>query len=83
MNKNFLASLIGPFPMASPPVRSGFYCVSIKDSTQFEMWYWSGSEWSDSDDGLGDVKDPATASGWYGKLQPGDVNLPPDDGLGD
>ena len=41
-SKDFLNDLHGPFTMDTPPVRKGFYVVTIKDTTQFEMWYWAG-----------------------------------------
>lgn len=71
MNKRFLDSLLGPYPMNDPPVRVGFYAVELKNSGgRFEMWYWSGTAWSDSDDGLGDTLDPEKGSGWWGKFPP-------------
>lgn len=83
MQKNFRASLIGPFPMDTPPIRTGFWCVHMAGTDKMEMWFWDGTEWSDSDDGLGDLMDPARASGWYGKMAPGDISAEDiDDGLG-
>jgi hypothetical protein len=76
MDKTFLNSLLGPFPMSMPPVRGGFYAVDVGGRT--EMWHWSlpTQEWSDRDDGLGERLDPATARGWYGQRPP-----PTTDGL--
>ena len=82
-SKDFLNDLHGPFTMDTPPVRKGFYVVTIKDTTQFEMWYWDGRAWMDSDDGLGDTRPSESASGWYGKFQPLiETNDGLDDGLG-
>jgi hypothetical protein len=74
MDRSFLDSLLGPFPMSTPPVRKGFYAVEL-NAGQFEMWYWDCTQWLDSDDGLGDVRDPVRAIGWWGKFPP------PGDGL--
>lgn len=71
MDKNFLKSLLGPFPMETPPVRDGFFVVAIKGTALFEMWFWTGHTWSDSDDGLGDDRPSDLASGWYGRFQEG------------
>lgn len=71
MDKNFLRGLLGPFPMETPPVRSGFFVVAVKGTPEFEMWFWDGSAWNDSDDGLGDTLSSEKGSGWYGKFQPG------------
>jgi hypothetical protein len=79
MDKNFLDTLMGPFPMETPPLRDGFFAVALKDAPQFEMWFWNGSTWSDSDDGLGESLLSDLASGWYGQFPPGTRTL--DDGL--
>lgn len=83
MDKDFLNSLLGPFPMETPPVRDGFYPVAIRGTTQFEMWFWEGNNWMDSDDGLGENRPAELASGWYGKFQTTETPKEPDDGLGD
>ena len=69
MDKQVLDGLLGPFPMATPPVREGWFAVTINET--IGMWYWSGSVWMDSDDGLGDKCPAELASGWYGRFDPG------------
>lgn len=69
MDKQVLDGLLGPFPMGTPPVRQGFFVVAVNEA--FHMWFWSGSAWMDSDDGLGDKCPAELASGWYGKFDPG------------
>jgi len=68
MDKNFLNSLVGPFSMETPPVREGIFVVAIKGTATFEMWFWNGRTWSDSDDGLGEDRSSDLASGWYGRF---------------
>lgn len=83
MDKNILNGLLGPFAMDTPPVRDGFFVVTIKGTARVEMWYWNGRAWVDSDDGLGDICPAESASGWYGKFQsPVETNDGIDDGLG-
>jgi hypothetical protein len=83
MDKDILDGLLGPFSMETLPVRDGFFVVTLKGTPQAEMWYWNGSEWVDSDDGLGENHPAELASGWYGTFQPAieteDVS---NDGLG-
>jgi hypothetical protein len=84
MDKNFLAGLLGPFAMETPPVREGLYAVALKGTPLFEMWFWDGSAWLDSDDGLGETRPSESASGWYGKFQSGtETHDGLDDGLGE
>ena len=70
MAKSNLDDLVGPFPMETPPVRSGFFAVAIRGSRNFDLWFWNGTTWVDSDDGLGDNCPLEVASGWYGKFPP-------------
>lgn len=89
MINKFTATLIGPFPMSTPPVREGFYAVANGTDTPREMWCYMDGQWYDSDDGLGSLMDTSQATGWFGANQPGAsvenlaaTAVEPDDGLG-
>jgi hypothetical protein len=77
-------NLIGPFPIDTPPVRPGFYAVTLNGTHGVkQLAYFDMSNWFDSDDGLSDPINAPSIKAWYGSMTPPkETQVVEDDGLG-